>query len=115
MNYAGFDIYAHNKATARFGRHVDARSLVPACVAVGNLMRHPIMRQRQRAGETPREAREASRPDTAAGLGHSQLRRRDLAQSSESEGGHRTDSGEAQPDSRTPGFRHGFFRSCSAS
>lgn len=34
MNYAGFDIYAHNKATARFGRHVDARSLVPSTVAI---------------------------------------------------------------------------------
>lgn len=34
MNYAGFDIYAHSKATARFGRHVDARSLVPSTVAI---------------------------------------------------------------------------------
>jgi len=34
MNYAGYDIYAHNKATARFGRHVDARSLVPSTVAL---------------------------------------------------------------------------------
>lgn len=34
MNYAGFDIYAHSKATARFGRHVDARSLVPFTVAI---------------------------------------------------------------------------------
>ena len=34
MNYAGFDIYAHNKATARFGRHVGARSLVPSTVAL---------------------------------------------------------------------------------
>ena len=34
MNYAGYDMYAHNKATARYGRSLDARSLVPSTVAI---------------------------------------------------------------------------------
>jgi len=34
MNYAGFDVYAHNRATTRYGRSFDARSLVPSAVPI---------------------------------------------------------------------------------
>lgn len=32
MNYAGFDIHAHNRATSRYGRSIDTRSFVPSAV-----------------------------------------------------------------------------------
>ena len=34
MNYAGFDMYAHNRATSRYGRSIDTRSFVPSVVAL---------------------------------------------------------------------------------
>ena len=34
MNYAGFDIHAHNRATSRYGRSIDTRSFVPSVVAL---------------------------------------------------------------------------------